>query len=226
MAIVVKRPADRSWTILSPEEKLRARGTLPGAHVFDHAAHVVRVLQAEGADALALLPLVMPGSWLVNARGSARVFRAWLSGQPLEAWRTILTTIDESVGPESWLDLPASAKDGCANAAQILARVGEGAALAEVTKVLALFRPQVVPLMDDAALVFALGEASSSLFAPMMDWFSRSVLESEKDLIALATKHTSATLDAAQVLDRLLWFESTGWSADPRFVSIARDDEG
>src|SRR5437868_6046259 len=180
MGIAVRRAEDRAWTILAPQEKLRARGALPGAHVFDHAAHVVRVLQPEGADAIALLPLVMPGSWLVNARGSARVFRAWLSGDPLEAWRTILTTIDDGLGPEGWLDLSASERDVCARAVLALASVGEGAALAEVTKVLALFRPQVVPLMDDAALIFALGEASPTLFAPMMDWFSRSVIDNER----------------------------------------------
>jgi hypothetical protein len=218
--IVVRRAGDEH-EISQPEEKLRARGALPGAHVYDQATHAMRVLQAGGADAAVLLPVAFSGSWLVNARASSRAFRAWLAPDALLEWARVLDTT-ENIGPDGWLALGAEAKEACSVAIERLASVGNAASLAAVSKVLALLRPQIAPLMDDAAIAFALGtiaepetaddpKAPASCFVPMMDWFAREVGANEPALVALAAGHRSATLDAAQVLDRLLWVESWGY---------------
>jgi hypothetical protein len=53
---------------------------------------------------------------------------------------------------------------------------------------------------------------------PMLDAFATASLTHEDTLIALARGHTTAVLDAPQVLDRLMWFDSWGWrhTAAPR----------
>jgi hypothetical protein len=79
-----------------------------------------------------------------------------------------------------------------------------------------------VPLMDDAALWYATGavpcpptsdapSAAAACFVPMLDWFAAAVEGARDDLEALARRYAPAPLDAAQVLDRLLWFESWGF---------------
>ena len=82
--------------------------------------------------------------------------------------------------------------------------------------------PEGVPLMDDAALWMLLDAVPRPATAdapaggvaqllPMLDAFARAALTHEDHLVALARAHTAAVLDAPQVLDRLLWFESWGW---------------
>ena len=139
------------------------------------------------------------------------------------------------MSPEEWLAAPAELRESVSAAVTHLAGVGEGAGLAAVTKVLAALRPQLVPLMDDAALWFALESPSrpesaetpsapSTLFLPMLDWFADAVRLSERALVAVAVRHPDAVLDAAQVLDRLLWVESWGYrlarSGEARWWSV------
>lgn len=215
--------ADAAWSIVDAPAKLDWRGSLPGASTYDRAACSLRVLQAEGANGVDLLPLAMPSSWLVNAKASSRTMQRWLTRPALEHWAALLDTIPFEIAPEEWLAADAKVRDACTShvTALVAAFPGEGSSLAAVTKVLALLRPQIIPLMDDAALAFALElvpmpetadrpSAGAAAFAPMLDWFARETLAHEKELVALAALHTLAVLDGPQVLDRLLWVESWG----------------
>jgi len=73
-----------------------------------------------------------------------------------------------------------------------------------------------VPLMPAESRAFALETVSHTASAPgptflgMLDWFSRAVIEVEPQLVALARDYAPCPLDAAQVLDRLLYFDSVG----------------
>lgn len=205
------------------DDKLRWRATLPGAAVYDRAAHVARVVQSHGVDAHALLPLVLPASWMVNSKASSRVMKRWLSAPKLEAWAELLAVLPASMSPEDWLAGSAPVRGSVSRSAEalVVGAEAEGASLAALTKVLALLRPQLVPLMDDAALWFALElvpepdtadcpTAPPSAFVPMLDWFAGQLLAAEGPLTELAARHDAAVLDAAQVLDRLLWMESWG----------------
>lgn len=222
--LVLCRKVDGSpseWTVHAPNEKLSWRAQLPGASSYDRAAHALRVLTANGADGLQLLPLALPASWLVNARATSRAFKSWNGTLAHQAWALLLERLGPMTSLDEWLELPASARGEVGAAIGVLANGKEGATLCAVTKVLALLRPQLVPLMDDAAIAFALGivdepetpddpRAPASAFAPMLDWFAEAVRASEDELVAIATRHTEAVLDAPQTLDRLLWFESSG----------------
>ena len=218
--IVLLRPGSRRFVVADGEAKLRFRASLPGAFGYDQAAHVLRALQADGVPADVLLPLAMPTSWMVNARASSRAFQRWLTLPALDVFQELLRALPENASPSSWLETGDSERDHVTEL--VTALVGnEGATLTALTKVLALLRPQLVPLMDDAAIWFALdavprpttADAPSgkpSLFVPMLDWFSRSVTDNEDALVSLAAKHDRAVLDAPQTLDRLLWIESWG----------------
>ena len=52
--------------------------------------------------------------------------------------------------------------------------------------------------------------APPTLFLPTLDAFAQAVLEGEAALVAIAKEHPAVPLDATQVLDRLLWFDSWG----------------
>jgi hypothetical protein len=213
--------APRRTTIDEPEEKLRWRGALPGASTFDRIAHTLRALQAQGADAIELVPLALPASWMVNAKATSRAIQRWLSPSSMRAWATILEGIGFGTSPAEWLGLGSGDRDVIVQAVEVLASGDEGASLAAVTKALALLRPQLIPFMDDAALWYALElvpepdtadapRAGASAFAPMLDWFASQVGAAEEPLIAIAVGHDLAVLDAAQTLDRLVWVESWG----------------
>ena len=222
--LVIRRTmngATRPCTIEDVDAKLVWRNALPGASTYDRAAHALRALQAQGAAAIDLLPLAMPASWMVNAKATSQGMQRWLSPSCAAAWTAVLDGIGFELAPPEWLAMPAGKRDRIASAMGDLADGRHGATLAAVTKVLALLRPQIVPLMDDAALWYALQlvpepttadapSAPPSAFAPMLDWFAQQVIESEKQLIATAVRHDRAVLDAAQVLDRVLWIESWG----------------
>ena len=220
------RGETQAWTFASPEAKLRWRASLPGASGWDEAAHVARVLQAKGTRGADLLALIFPTSWMVNAKATSRAFRRWLAPPARESWVALLDALDPMLSPEEWLALPESHRAEVAEIVATLAGGADGAGLAAVTKSLALLRPQLVPLMDDAALWFATEavarpesadtpEAKPTQFVPMLDWFARAVCEAEGALVAVAANHENAVLDAAQVLDRLLWVESWGYRLTP-----------
>jgi hypothetical protein len=206
------------WAVRDPAEKLAVRGMLPGAYGFDLAAHGARVARARGADFADLLALAMPSSWMVNNGAPSPVFRWWLS-ERRGAWAELCARLEG--GTEAWRAASAEARDAVAGLCRSLAVKGHGACA--ISKVLAVLCPQTVPLMDDAAIAFALGAvpvpetadkptADASLVAPMLDWFARAVRDAEAPLVELARGYEFAPLDAPQVLDRLLWMESWGWN--------------
>ena len=224
MTLIVRRTRDgalEEWTIEEPVEKLAWRARLPGASGYDQAAHVLRVLSAGGAEGPALLPLAMPTSWMVNSRATSHAFQRWRASPAHEAWTMLLARLGPMMSLDDWLALGADERGQIDAALSVLATGKDGASLCAVTKVLALLRPQLVPLMDDAAIAFALGtiempetaddpRALPTSFAPMLDWFAAAVHDAEGALVEIAVRHDRAVLDAPQVLDRLLWIESWG----------------
>jgi hypothetical protein len=226
--------AGSPWTVRDPAEKLQVRGMLPGAYGFDLAAHAARVARARGADFTELLALAMPASWMVNNAAPSPVFRWWLA-ERRGAWAELCARLEG--GTEAWLAATAAERDAVAGLAAGLTVKGHG--VCALSKVLAVLCPQTVPLMDDAALAFALGTvprpptadrptADATQLVPMLDWFARAVRDCEAPLVALARDYDLAPLDAAQTLDRLLWVESWGWdhlgpldTPGPRFWWLA-----
>jgi hypothetical protein len=215
----IDRP-DGRWRIGYAFAKLRARGALPGAYGYDLAAATLRQARAAGVPASALLAPAMPGSWMVNAKATSRAFRRWLS-TPLDGtFRGLVQLLGDERG---WSALSRDERARAVLAVETLiegARA-DGGSLAAISKVLALVCPDVVPLCDDAAIWYALGAieqphsadsptAGPEHFAPMLDWFSAAVTGARAPLEALASRYDLAPLSAAQVLDRLMWFESWG----------------
>lgn len=224
MITVASHHRSIALAIEEAEEKLRWRAGLPGASIYDQAAHLLRVLQTQGVPAVDLLSLAFSSSWYVNSRASSRAMQKWLfSAAGRGAWSALLTSLAFDMSLEDWVSAATGKKEVIAAHVATLATGWEGGTLVAVTKVLALLRPQLVPLMDDAALWLALGrpgeeppatadapKADASLFIPMMDWFASQTLANEESLIAIATNHAPAVLDAPQTLDRLLWVISWG----------------
>jgi hypothetical protein len=201
-----------------PAEALSRRGQLPGAFGYDRAAHLFRTLQAEGSDAVDLLPAAFPASWMVNAKATSRTFVHWTAAEPV--WSELLGLLRFDLSTDEWPGMAEADRKAVSAAVTTLSGV-PGASVCAVTKVLALLRPQLVPLMDDAAIWFATGGVSEPAtadapsagpehFVPMMDWFAEEAKRSEPALVELARTHTLAVLDAPQVLDRLLWWASWG----------------
>ena len=211
---LVLRCAAGERTIEDAASMLSRRAGLPGAYGWDQAANVLRALQAEGMPAIELLPLALPTSWMVNAKATSRTFRAWLTPRWVGAFAQALDALDPA---QPWPELDTAAIQA---AVDELGRA-PGAGLAAITKVLALLRPSLVPLMDDSALAFALGavpqpatdedpRAGTEHFTAMMDWFHREHLRNERALVDLAKDHREAVLETAQVLDRVVWYASYG----------------
>ena len=210
--------AEEFLAVDQPAEALSRRGQLPGAFGYDRAAHLFRTLQAEGSDAVDLLPAAFPTSWMVNAKATSRTFVHWTAAEA--TWVELFAVLRFDQSTEDWTRLPEADRMAVGAAITALSSV-PGATLCAVTKVLALLRPQLVPLMDDAAIWFARDavpeptsadgpSAGPEHFLPMMDWFAEEAKRSDAALIELARTHTLAVVDAPQVLDRLLWWASWG----------------
>jgi hypothetical protein len=215
--------AEESVAVSDPAEALSRRGQLPGAFGYDRAAHLFRTLQAEGSDAVDLLPAAFPTSWMVNAKATSRTFVHWTVAEP--TWIELLSLLRFDLSTDEWAAMGEADRKAVGAAVTVLSGV-PGATLCAVTKVLALLRPQLVPLMDDAAIWFARDavpqpttadapSAGPEHFLPMMDWFAEEAKRSDAALIELARTHTLAVLDAPQVLDRLLWWASWGHGLFP-----------
>ncbi len=197
--------------------KLERRGGLPGAFGYDLAADAFRRAIAHGVTPTTLLSAAMPASWMVNNRAPSTVFAKWLKPPLAEEWAALLTLLE--VGYAGWSDVGTKEREA------IESHVGElcidGHGVAAVSKVLALLVPQSVPLMDDSAIAYLTGgvprpaddrspTAGPEHFVPMLDAFTAQVLRHEAGLVALARGYGLAPLDAPQVLDRLLWYDSFG----------------
>jgi hypothetical protein len=214
--------AKRIWHVENDDARadLLFRASLPGASGYDHAVHTMRVLRGSGAACIDLLPLALPTSWMVNAKATSHTFQAWLKPDLSAVWARLFDLMPSGLSVDGWETVSESTRMEIAQTVQALAAI-EGANLAAISKVLALLRPELVPLMDDAAVWFALDavpeptsadlpRAPVAHFVPMLDWFCQSVRAHEPALIALAVAHTEHVYDAPQVLDRLLWVASWG----------------
>ena len=218
--LTVDRPAG-PYLLAYPAEKLAARGTLPGAFGFDQAAHSFRRIIAAGLAPAELLAPALPCSWMVNARAPSTVFARWLRAPLRGRWSDLIELL--AVDAEGWLAQPPAARDAVAAAASDLAIDGHGATA--ISKVAAVLCPDAVPLMDDAAVWFALegvacpqepadqapATVGPAWVVPMLDWFAAAVRAAEAPLAQLASAYTHAPLSPAQALDRLVWFESWGF---------------
>ncbi len=219
------------WRLGMAHAKLHVRGRLPGAFGFDLAAASHREARRTGLAPVDLLPMALPGSWMVNNKVPSPVFYRWLQPHTRDLWATLLELL--SGDSERWLardaDERASVEAGIHSLAALDAAARGGApggprtgTAAGLSKVLALLCPDVVPLMDDAAIHFALGtvarpdsadtpSAGPEQFVPMLDWFAHAVRSATPALTELASEYELAPLSPAQVLDRLLWFETWGY---------------
>jgi len=221
----------RAWRLGMAAAKLQVRGRLPGAFGFDLAADTYRKARRAGLAPADLVPLALPGSWMVNNKVPSPVFQRWLQPALAPVW----TRLALLLGDDAWLargpderaqveaDLYSLARhDAAARNPGVAPPAEPPGAAAGLSKVLALLCPDTVPLMDDAALHFALGAvprpdtadtpgAGPGLFVPMLDWFARAVLANAAALAELAAGYPHAPLSPAQVLDRLLWFETWGY---------------
>jgi hypothetical protein len=206
------------WVWASGIEKLALRAKLPGAFAFDQAAVALQKAISANVAPHELLSLAFASSWFVNNTIPSSVFQRWLQPLAIDLWSELIATLS-ALDSASWLALGAEDRGAVLVAAQALVPSPHGAG--GLSKVLALLVPDLVPLMPDAALSFALGtvERSDNLDAqtasvdhilPMLDWFARERLNAETELEAIARSYPSARLSSAQVLDRLLWFDSAG----------------
>jgi len=197
--------------------KLRRRGGLPGAYGYDLAADAFRHSIVQGVPPQRLLAAALPSSWMVNNRAPSTVFQKWLK-PPLSArWESLLDYLRG--GYAAWPQLGDLARAGAEADVEALCIDGHG--VAAISKVLALLVPQTVPLMDDAAIHFLTGgvpmptddkspTAGAEHFLPTLDAFTAGVALHEDALIGVARDYDLAALDAPQVLDRLVWYESFG----------------
>jgi hypothetical protein len=218
-----------SFEVRDPAEALRYRASLPGASGYDAAAASMAVLAGGSPSApvnaeLALLPLVLPTSWLVNSTATSRTFRALRSAECLQAWEAILTLLPREMSLAEWSSEDPAVKVAVSGFVRRLCEV-EGSSLVAISKILVLFRPRLFLLLDDAAVAFALGlvppptradqpTAPWTCLVPMLDWFAAQVKREQAALAQVAEAYATATqtprLGASEVLDRLLWVVSWG----------------
>jgi hypothetical protein len=217
----IELPGGRAWEVRAPRARLAFRAKLPGAFLFDRAAHGFRLARRAGVSCKDLLAPAAASSWLLNGGASSSALRAWLEPPRVDVLGELAEALASA--PNAWATYDPSERDALARAVAVL-DVGP-VSLGAVTKLLAALAPESVPAMPDAALRFVLGEgavrapapgtfdaqsAPLALFAPMMDAFTSAVRAHEAELVAIARDLDGPPLDPAQVLDRLLWVDSEG----------------
>jgi hypothetical protein len=203
----VPKPDGTIWQVRDANAKLTLRAKLPGARVFDLAADSLRRARTAGLSTLHRLPLALPASWCVNSPADSRVLRRWALPPQREVWLTLVEVLEE---PRTG---PLSSESSEAIRAGIRAIGPEPHGVEAISKVLALLAPEAVPLMPAPARAFVLGEsapADASAFVAMVDWFAFAVEAGRAELDSWAQAHQEVPLSGAQVLDRLLWFDSEG----------------
>jgi hypothetical protein len=211
-AMQVTTPSGRLWELTDVNRKLAQRAKLPGARVYDLSANALRVAKERGLPDDVMLPLALSGSWLVNSPAQSTVFRRWA----LEPQRSVMLELLGLFHPPTLGPLEPSTADGLRVA---VGSLGSEPTLVEaLSKVLALLVPHAIPLMPPLAVAFVLGAdtpADADAFVAMANWFGAAVEEHWDGLTAFAAEHAEVPLDAAQVLDRLLWFDSDGFKHFP-----------
>jgi hypothetical protein len=210
--MILAKADGTAWRIDRVAEKLALRAKLPGARVFDLAAESLRNAKMAGVSSMGRLVLALPASWCVNSPAPSTVFRRWVLPPEREVWASLIEVLDEPrTGP-----LEVESSDAVVAAIQALGPEAFG--VEAISKVLALLVPESVPLMPPAARLFALGgppAANAGAFVEMVNWFGKAVHEGRAELARWAHQHAEVRLSAAQVLDRLLWFDSEGYRHFP-----------
>ncbi len=204
-AMKVRIPTGGTWELTDVARKLSLRARLPGARVFDLSADSLRVAKAKGLSDEARLPLALSGSWLVNSPAPSTVMRRWA----LEPDRRVMLEILSLFDPPRLGALDEETAGALAGLVSLLGK--EPTVVEAASKVLALLVPHAIPLMPPLAVGFILGEGvpgTPDAFVAMTSWFGEAVEERWDELSACAAAHTEVPLDAAQVLDRMLWFDS------------------
>jgi hypothetical protein len=197
-------PAGTEWHVRDPDKKLSLRARLPGAFVYDVSAHSLKNAKARGAPALERIPLAFASSWLVNSPASSKVLRRWALPPQFDVWIALIGSLEGPLSnPGEWAPVKA-----------LVSRLGDEPFLVEaVSKVLALLVPHAIPLMPEPARKFLLGESAGAdvdSFVKIGSWFVEAVRAHAAELTECAGAHEEVTLEGAQVLDRLLWFDSEG----------------
>ena len=213
----IELPSGTTWHVREAGKKLGYRARLPGARVFDLVAQSLRNAKKSGVDARDRLTLALPASWLVNSPAISTVLRRWALDPHREACLALIDVFER--GPVEW-----SADPGTGEGIRLcVASLGNEPYVTEaLSKVLALVVPEAVPLMPAPARAFVLGEGAKddpNAFGRMVDWFARAAMAHEPELAAIAREHREVDLTAAGVLDRLLWFDSEGYTHFPKIES-------
>jgi hypothetical protein len=207
LSVVVSKPDGTEWRLEKGVEKLALRSKLPGATIFDLATESLRRVKATGLLALDRLPLALPASWCVNSPADSRVLRRWALPPQRDVLLSLVEILEEPRGG------PLDSESSAAIEAGVRAVAPEAFGVEAVSKVLALLVPEAVPLMPAAARTFVLGESApqdATALVAMVNWFCGAVKEARAELARWAAAHQQVPLSAAQVLDRLLWFDSEG----------------
>jgi hypothetical protein len=202
--MILTTPAGTEWHVKDPGKRLSLRARLPGAFVFDMSTNSLRKIKARGAPPHERIPLAFASSWLVNSPANSKVLRRWALPPQFDVWVALIGALEGPLSsPGEWAPVKS-----------LVGRLGDEPFLIEaVSKVLALLQPHVVPLMPEPARKFLLGAdagADVEAFAKIADWFVQTVRSNADELDELAGAHEEVTLEGAQVLDRLLWFDSEG----------------
>lgn len=213
-------PNGRSLSLDRAEQKLRLRAGLPGASLFDRAAHALRKARGKGLDVDARLDLAFASSWLVNSPAPSPALRA-LATAPL---RPVLLTVIEVLEGLPEVLAPADVEDLTVAVRALSTALGDDAAKGAeaLSKLLALLCPESVPLMPEPACTYLLGAPPSDpgeRFVRALEVFREATFALYSDLVVVAKGHPHAVLDAAQVLDRVLWFDSEGHRHFPKLES-------
>ena len=206
-------PNGRSLSLDHAEQKLRLRAGLPGASLFDRAAHALRKARGKGLDVDARLDLAFASSWLVNSPAPSPALRA-LANPPL---RPVLLAVIEVLAPADVEDLTVAVRALSTALGDDSAKGAEA-----LSKLLALLCPESVPLMPEPACTYLLGAPPSDpgeRFVRALEVFREATFALYSDLVVVAKGHPHAVLDAAQVLDRVLWFDSEGHRHFPKLES-------
>jgi hypothetical protein len=205
--MILATAAGTQWHIEDGAHKLSLRARLPGARLYDHVAESVRRAEAAGLSIADRLAIALPGSWCVNSPAPSTVLRRWVLSPQRDVWIALLELLE-------------AARDGLDEDSEqalfrgVAALGGEPYAVEAISKVAALVVPDVVPLMPPAAMAFVLGagvRADERGFVAMVRWFLAAAAAVAGELSSLAAGHREAALLPAQVLDRLLWFDSEGF---------------
>jgi hypothetical protein len=219
-------PSGRVFTLENAARKLELRAGLPGAYLYDRATQALRRARASGLVGDARLDLAFASSWLVNSPLPSPALRALATPPAREVLAALVSALE--VLPEEIDDtLAEELATGVESLSSVLGDKRSSGAEG-LSKLLALLVPESVPLLPSPACEFLLGTPPSDpgpRFVEGLRAFRRAAFALYDGLVDVAREHSVAVLDAAQVLDRLLWVDSEGYKHLPELAK-ARAEVG